>query len=120
MGKYPCVYVPGPHGEAVPKVVSPKVVTQASDQIHIWKTLEEIAGVDNPHVNITKASLEAAFDAEQKALMENLQHDMEKKQVQNEQVVVASAVQKLVAELTGVDPSQIPVDNLLGANGQKK
>jgi hypothetical protein len=109
MGKYPCVYVPAAGGEARAKVVSPEVVTQTSDQIHIWKTLEEIAGVDNPHVNITKASLEAAFDAEQKVLVENLQQDMQKQQSHHEQAAVASAVQKLVAKLTGVDPGQIEV-----------
>ncbi|MEX0324577.1 MAG: hypothetical protein AB3N33_00675 [Puniceicoccaceae bacterium] len=113
MGKFPCVYVPGPDGQALPKVVSPAVITQTSDQIHIWRTLQEIAGVDNPHVNITKASLEAAFGAEQKAIIDNMQHDMEQKQSQREQVAVASAVQQLVAKLTGVDATTIDLQSLV-------
>ena len=115
MGKYPCVYVPGPDGQAVPKVVSSAVITQTSDQVHIWRTLQEIAGVDNPHVNITKASLEAAFGAEQKAIIDNMQHDMEKQQSEREQVAVAAAVQQLVAKLTGVDAGTIDIQTLIRA-----
>lgn len=107
LGKMPCVYVSGKDGEGVPKIVSPAVVTQTSDQIHLWKTLEEIAGTDNPYVKSTKANLQAAYGAEQKAIIDNLQHDMEQKQSAREQQAVASAVRSIVARLTGVDPGQI-------------
>ena len=107
LGKIPCVYLPGSDGEGVPKMVSPPVVTQTSDQIHLWKTLEEIAGTDNPYVKSTKADLQAAYGAEQKAIIDKLQHDMEQKQEAREKAAVASAVRNIVAKLTGVDPGQV-------------
>ena len=113
IGKYPCVYQPGKDGEGMPKVVSPAIVTQTSDQIHLWKTLLEIAGVDNPYVRSTKETLEAAFDAEQKAIIDTLQQDMAKNQAHREQVAVASAVRSLVSKLTGVDAAQIDLQNLV-------
>ncbi len=113
MGKLPVVYAPGPDGEGTPKVVSSPIVTQASDQQHLWKTLMEIAGVDNPHVKSTKANLQAAFGAEQKAMKESLQQNLEKDRSTHEKMTMASAVQKLVANLTGVDPSRIDLQQLL-------
>jgi len=113
IGKLPCVYAAGEGGSAVPRVVSTAVVTQTSDQIHLWKTLLEIAGVDNPHVNTTRDSLQAAFGAEQETIKKNLQQDMEKDRSEREKLAVAAAVQKLVANLTGVDPSRIDLQQLL-------
>jgi hypothetical protein len=107
LGKHPCIYLPGQDGEGIPKIVSQAVVTQTADQIHLWKTLEEIAGTDNPYVKSTKADLQAAYGAEQKAIIDKLQHDMEQKQEAREKAAVASAVRNIVAKLTGVDPGQI-------------
>ncbi len=119
VGKLPCVSISGKDvGESVVKVVSQAVVTQTSDQMHLWKTLQEIAGVDNPFVISTAATLREEHGAQQKALLENIQKDMEEMQQHREQVAVASAVQHLVSQLTGVDSTEIDLQNLV-AMGRK-
>ncbi len=121
VGKLPCVYSPGDDEKSHPKLVSQAVVTQTSDQIHLWKTLQEIAGVDNPYVNSAKATLKAEFGVEQKAIVERLQKDMTNAQSQHEQVATATAVRNIVAHFTGVDPSEIDLENLMaiGLSSQK-
>jgi hypothetical protein len=107
LGKLPCVYAPGKDGQSVPMVVSPAVVTQTSDQVHLWKTLQEIAGTDNPHVKSTKDDLQAAFGAEQKALEEKMRNDLERKLADREKQAVSNTIRQIVARFTGVDPGNI-------------
>ena len=76
IGKLPTVALPGESEEPVIKVASPAVVTQTSDQLHLWKTLQEIAGEDNPHVKSTADTLRAEHGAQQKLLLDNMQRDM--------------------------------------------
>ena len=113
IGKYPCIEIENEKGDKQTRLVSNALVTQSSDQLHLWKTLQEIAGVDNPHVKDTRESLEAAFGAQQKELIDTMQHDMEARQAQLQQAAVAAAVQKLVARLTGVEASSISLENLM-------
>lgn len=112
VGKMPCVMVPG-DGDGKLKVVSPAIVTQTSDVMHLWRSLQEIAGEDNPFVHSTAATLREEHGAQQKALLENLQKDIEETQQHRENVAVASAVQRLVSQLTGVDSTEIDLQNLV-------
>jgi len=57
--------------------MAPEVVIQTSDQIHLWRTLREISGVANPHVESSTAALRSELDAQQRALLEDLQQEME-------------------------------------------
>lgn len=120
IGKLPTVALPGEGEEPVIKVASPAVVTQTSDQLHLWKTLQEIAGEDNPHVKSTADTLRAEHGAQQKLLLDNMQRDMEESQTHREQVAVASAVQRLVAQLTGVDSTEIDLQTLVAIEKQAK
>jgi hypothetical protein len=120
VGKLPTVAVPGDGDEPVIKVASPAIVTQTSDLMHLWKTLQEIAGEDNPHVKSTAETLRAEHGAQQKLLLENMQKDMEESQTHREQVAVASAVQQLVAQLTGVDSTEIDLQTLVAIEKQAK
>lgn len=120
VGKLPCVNI-APEGEdPILKVVSAAVVTQTSDQIHLWKTLQELAGLDNPFVKSTAATLREEHGAQQKALLENMQKDMKTAQAHREQVAVASAVQRLVSQLTGVDSTEIDLQTLIAIEKQGK
>ena len=106
VGKLPFISVVGKDGSIVRKVVSPAIILQCSDRLHLWHTLQEISGIDNPHVNTSRAALKNECAAEQQALLKSQQEEMEKDAVRREQVAVTSAVRKLVAHLTGVDPPQ--------------
>jgi hypothetical protein len=115
LGKIPTISITTEDGAETTKLVSQAVVTQMSDLIHLWKTLEELAGVDNPYVKDTKATLQAEFGAKQKALMEHQQEELQKDRAQREQMAVASAVQRIVSHFTGVDAAEIDIQTLLAS-----
>jgi hypothetical protein len=104
VGKLPFISLAGKDGSIVRKVVSPKMALQCSERLHLWRTLQEIAGVDNPHVNTTRAVLEKEFGAQQRAQLESLQQEMEKDAAHREKAAVASALRRLIARLTGIEP----------------
>ena len=106
VGKLPFVSLVGKDGSIVRKVVSPMIALQCSERLHLWRTLREISGIDNPFVNTTRTTLQNEFAAEQQALLESKEQEMEKDAARREQAAVASTVRKLVAHLTGVDPSK--------------
>jgi hypothetical protein len=107
VGKLPFVTIADKDGSIVRKVVSPAIALQCSDRLHLWRTLQEISGTDNPHVNTTRTTLQNEFGAQQEALKKSLQEEMEKDAARREQAAVASAVRNLVVHLTGVDPPHI-------------
>ena len=104
--KLPFVKLAGKDGSIVRKVASPALALQCADRLHLWRTLQELSGIDNPHVSTTRTTLEKEFGAERQAQLQNLQQEMEKDAARREQVAVASAMRKLVARLTGVEPPQ--------------
>jgi hypothetical protein len=104
VGKLPLISLAGKDGSILRKVVSPALALQCSDRLHLWRTLQEISGIDNPYVNTTRTTLKNEFIAEQQAQLENQRQEMEKEAARREQAVVASTVRKLVAHLSGVDP----------------
>ena len=105
VGKLPFISLADKDCNVVRKVVSPMIASQCAERLHLWRTLQEISGIDNPHVNTTRSKLEKELGAQQEARLQTLQQEMEKDAVHREQLAVASAVRKIVAHLTGVDPS---------------
>ncbi len=105
VGRLPFISLPGNNGSIVRKVVSPKIALQCSERLHLWRTLQELAGIDNPHVKNTRETLEKEFGVQQEAQLESLRQEMEKDAALREKAAVTSAVRKLVARLTGVDPA---------------
>jgi hypothetical protein len=113
VGKLPVIQLGDADGKEHTRLVSQAVVTQMSDQIHLWKTLQELAGVDNPFVIHTRESLTAEYGAKQKAMLKSQQEELQKDQSRREQLAVASAVQRIVSHFTGVDASAIDIQGLL-------
>lgn len=119
VGKLPCIKISATPDKETVKVVSQAVVTQTSDLIHLWRTLQEIGGLDNPYVKSTAATLREEHGAQQKALLESMQKDLQQSQQHREKVAVAAAVQRLVAQLTGVDSTQIDLQNLVAMESRE-
>ena len=105
VGRLPFISLRGNNGSIVRKVVSQEIALQCSERLHLWRTLQELAGIDNPHVKTTRETLEKEFDVRQQAQLESLRQEMEKDATLREKAAVTSAVRKLVARLTGVDPA---------------
>jgi hypothetical protein len=106
VGKLPFVSLAGKNGSIVRKVVSPAIALQCSDRLHLWRTLQEISGIDNPYVNSTRTTLQNEFAAQQEAQKKSQKQEMEKEAARREQAAVASAMRRLVVHFTGIDPPQ--------------
>lgn len=104
VGKLPFISLAGDDGSTVRKVVSTALASQCSERLHLWRTLQEIAGIDNPYVNTSRTSLEKELGAQQEAQLETLRQEMEQSAARREQVATTAAIRKLVAHLTGVEP----------------
>lgn len=104
VGKVPFIHVAGAENSIVRKVVSTELTRQCAERLHLWRTLQEISGVDNPHVNSARAALQKELGNEQEAQLQSLRKDMEQGAAHRERAAVATTVRKLVARLTGVDP----------------
>jgi hypothetical protein len=105
VGKLPFIRVSGGESSIVRKVVSTELTRQCAERLHLWRTLQEISGVDNPHVNRPRAALQKELSSQREAQLESLRKDMEQDAAHRERAAVATTVRKLVARLTGVDPS---------------
>lgn len=104
VGKLPFVSLLTGDGRVVRRVVSHAIALQCSERLHLWRTLQEISGIDNPHVHTSRAALEKELGVQQQAELENLRQEMEQSAATREQAAVASALRRLVAHLTGVEP----------------
>ncbi len=102
-GKLPFVWCVSEEGSVVRKVASRAVALQCAERRHLWRTLREIAGVDNPHVEAARAALQRDLTAQQEKSVQRLRTEMELKIAQREKAAVATAVRNLVAKLTGVE-----------------
>ena len=101
IGKTPIIWVAGSDGNAVRKSVGRSLVLQCAERMHLWRTFQELAGVDNPYVNASQAALRRELSAERDAQLESLRREMEDKALQREKTAVTNAVRRLVARLSG-------------------
>jgi len=104
VGKLPFISLAGNDGSIVRKVVSTGLALQCSERLHLWRTLREISGIDNPHVDTTRTALEKDLGAQQEAQLETLRQEMEQSAARREEAAAAAAIRKLVAHLTGIEP----------------
>lgn len=99
-GKLPFVSCVGEDGSVVRKVASAAVALQCAERRHLWCTLREIAGVDNPHVEAARAAVEKELTAQQRQAIEKLRQEAEERIAEHEKAAVANAVRNLVTGLT--------------------
>jgi hypothetical protein len=106
VGKLPFISLADEGGALVRKVVSPGLVRQSWKRIQLWRMLQEISGIDNPHVKRGQTVVQNELRAQHEAKLESLRRELENDVSRREKAAVVSAVHKLVARLTGVDPSR--------------
>jgi hypothetical protein len=106
VGKLPVVRVLDENGNALVRIASAAIAGQAADQSHLWRTLQELAGIANPHVSASVEALEADMQARHKRELDALREQLEKDFSGREQAAVANAVRRLVSHLTG-EPVQL-------------
>lgn len=104
VGKLPFISLAGEDGSIVRKVVSARLAAQCLERLHLWRTLQEISGIDNPHVKDSRATLQKDLGAQQQAELETLRQQMDDDAARREQAAATAAIRKLVAHLTGIEP----------------
>ncbi len=104
VGKLPFILLAGNDRSIVRKVVSARLAAQCLERLHLWRTLQEISGIDNPYVDSSRATLQKDLDAQQQAELDTLRHQMEDDAARREQAAATAAIRKLVAHLTGIEP----------------
>ena len=102
-GKLPFIWCVSDEGSVVRKVVSQAVALQCAERHHLWCTLREIAGVDNPHVKAARATLRQELKAQHQESVEKLRAEMEEQLVLREKTAVATAIRNLIAKLAGFE-----------------
>ncbi len=105
IGKHPYITLLDEEGAFVRKVVSSAIVLRCSERIGLWRMLQEISGIENPHVKRGQTTLRNELTAAHEAELEGLRGELEKDVARREKAAVVSAVQKLVARLTRIDQS---------------
>lgn len=105
IGKLPFVSLRDDDGGIARKVVSARMALQCAERLHLWRTLQEISGFDNPYVSATRNDVQKELSVQREAQLESLRQEMEKDAARREKAAIATAVRKLVADLTGVKPS---------------
>jgi pyruvate-ferredoxin/flavodoxin oxidoreductase len=96
----------GEDGCLVRNVVSNAVALQCAERLHLWRTLRELSGLNNPHAEAARAALERELNEQQQAAAEQLRAEterlraeMEATMAEREQAAVATAVERLVTNL---------------------
>lgn len=104
MGKRPFIREIQADGQLVSRVVSDALVRACTERVHVWQMLQEISGVDNPHVKRSLQAVQAEVEKQKDEQLDQLRREMEKAATDRERAAIASTVRKLVARLTGVEP----------------
>ena len=101
VGKRAFISRVGEGRRVVRKVVSDAVALQAAERRHLWRTLQDLAGLDDPHLEEARAALTREMNARQQASVQQLRTEMEAKMAEREKEAVAIAVRNLVTKLAG-------------------
>ena len=110
-GKTPCIWHKGRDGVVLRKAVSSSVTLQCAERRHLWRTLREVGGLDNPQVEAARASLAQELSArqqasaeQQRAALDQLRRELEATMAEREQAAIATAVRNLVTKLATTPP----------------
>ena len=104
--KHAFVWRTGEDGRLVRKVVSDAVALQCAERRHLWRTLQELSGLDNPRLDAARAALARELNEQQRASAdqlrserERLRAEMEATMAEREHAAVATAVRNIVTRL---------------------
>lgn len=106
-GKIPYLLVLGPGNTLLKRVPSLKIVAQTADKRHLWNSLCEVSGINNPYVTELEGQIrkEAARELEQSLSLQKqeLLAEMERQK----QAAVQGAMKNLAAKLAGLSSLDI-------------
>ncbi len=101
-------------------VPSQAMVAHTSDRMHLWTTLQELSGLDNPFVRAAERRLREQLTAEKDAALSEQQARLEVEYRARQHRQLAEAIRILVARLTGSTvPATAPAPETPPDNAQQ-
>jgi|GEM_PF-2594236 len=101
-GKLPFVYTLGAGGVLVKKVPAMKIVAQTADKLHLWTSLCEVAGVNNPYLNELEMNLRAQSEKDKAEALANLRQELTAEIEAQKSAAVEQAMKNLASKLAGL------------------
>jgi hypothetical protein len=98
----PFVHALDPNQRLVRLVPSRAMLAHTSDRMHLWTTLQELSGIDNPFVLAAERRLREQLTAEKDTALREQKVRLDAESRVREQAQLAEAVRNLVAHLTGI------------------
>jgi hypothetical protein len=100
--RVPFVHALDPNQRLVRLVPSRAMLAHTSDRMHLWTTLQELSGIDNPFVLAAERRLREQLTAEKDTALREQKVRLDAESRVREQAQLAEAVRNLVAHLTGI------------------
>lgn len=101
-GKIPFVTILGSGNVLVKRVPSMKIVAQTADKRHLWKSLCEVSGINNPYVTELEAQIRKELTAQFHGEMAKQKQDLQAQMDQEKQDAVSIAMKNLASKLAGL------------------
>lgn len=113
IGKTPCIYSVDAKKHLVKLVPSPSIVARTADRMHLWQSLQELAGIDNPYVRAAEKKIRSELSAEKDQSMKKLRAELEDRMKAREKEAVVDAMKNLAIRLTGLAGGAIDLESLV-------
>ncbi len=102
--KTPFIYSVDEKKHLVQLVPSQSIVAQTADKMHLWHTLQELAGIKNPYVQAAEQRTAERLAAEKETSLSEQKAQLEAQMDARGKEAVAVAMKTLAMRLTGLAP----------------
>jgi len=122
--KHPYVMALDKNKAVVRKVPSAAMVAQTADRMHLWRTLQELEGIRNPHVEAAERRVSERLSVEKEQALKKQREELEARVASTGEQAVSTAMRNLALRLAGLaplgdaPPPAAPVGAVNGGNGK--
>ncbi|MDH4247533.1 MAG: ferredoxin, partial [Deltaproteobacteria bacterium] len=102
--KHPFVLALEKNKSLVRQVPSPAMIAQTVDRMHLWRTLQELEGIRNPHVEAAERRVSERLSEEKTQALTRQREELEAKAVASGEQAVSAAMRNLALRLAGLAP----------------
>lgn len=110
--KTPFIYSLDKKNHLIRLVPSQSIIVQTADRMHLWESLQELAGIDNPFVKAVEKKIRDELTTDKDQSIKKLKTEMETLLKTRERESVVSAMRNLALKLTGLEGAKIDLKSL--------
>lgn len=110
--KTPFIYSLDKKNHLIRLVPSQSIIVQTADRMHLWESLQELAGIDNPFVKAVEKKIRDELTTDKDQSIKKLKTEMETLLKTRERESVVSAMRNLALRLTGLEGAKIDLKAL--------